>query len=818
MDTLVADLRYALRGLTRTPIVTIAAVTCLALGIGANASIFGVVDTLLFRAPPHVRGAKDLARVYFTHSSPVYGIYTTNTTTHPTYQDLRDHVASFALVAAYSHQRVSVGRGIEAREARSLLVTSAYFTLLGVEPAYGRFFVAAEDREGSRERVVVVSDAFARRFLGGGEAALGQTLRIGRGIYTVVGVTPAGFTGVDLERVDFWLPLHAAAHELLGPGLLNNRGAFWISILTRLHSDRSRPGAATEATVVYRRGARTAPPHDSAATVALGPIQLARGPMMNKSAEVSTWLAAVAVIVLLVACANVANLLLARSLQQQRAIAVRVAMGASRRRLLRQLLTESTLLAFAGGAAALLVTLWTGPVLRSFLLPDAIDLRSAVDLRVAVFAALVAAVASLLAGLAPALQTSRPNLTEALKGGRTEGRSPSRLRSGLLIAQVALTFVLLAGTGLFVRSLRGVEAIDLGFQADRVLTATMDVVAAGVPRAERTPLFLRMLERVQALPGVSAAAAAVGSPFGYTYGMSVTVPGRDSIPRLTTGGPYYQVVTPDYFAVMGSRMLLGRGFAAADATGPAVVVINETFSRLLWPDENDALGKCIRLGSSPECREIVGVVAEAKRYSVVEPPHLYVYLPLRSGDFGFDGNSSISALLVRTAARPEALAAAVQREMQSVAPDLPFANVIPLVDLVAPSLRPWRLGATMFGLFGALTLLLAAVGLYGVLAYSVTRRRREIGLRIALGASVTHIVQLIAGQGVRLVAIGLGAGLLGALAAGRAIRSLLYGVSPADPVVLVAVAAVLLIVAGLASLIPARRAARVDPMVILRSE
>ena len=817
MDILISDIRHALRSLARTPVVTLAAIACLALGIGANASIFGVVDTLLFRAPPHVRDADAVARVYFTQSSPLFGTFTTRSTSLPAYLDLRDHAPGFKAVAAYFEQEVSIGRGAEAREARSELVTHTYFTLLGVEPAYGRFFLDAEDQAESLDRVAVVSDAFARRLFGGGAAALGKELRIGLGIYTVVGVAPAGFVGPNLERVDIWLPLRRAAVELMGPGMVNNRGGFWLHILARLDPDRSRAAAASEATLVYRRGAVTARPRDSTTTVSLGPIQLARGPTMSQSARVSTWLAAVAAIVLLVACANVANLLLARSLNRQRETAIRLAIGASRLRLLRQLLTESVLLALAGGGAALLVTMWTGPILRSYLLPDAVDLRSAVDVRVAVFAALVAVVASLIAGLAPALQASRPNLTDALKGAKTDARAPSRLRAGLLVGQVALTFMLLAGAGLFVRSLRGAQAIDLGFEADRVLVATMDLAAVGVPRAERNRLFLQMLERLQALPTVRSAAAAVGSPFRSSHAMSVSVPGRDSIPRVPSGGPYYQAVTLDYFATMGTPIVRGRGFTTADLAGPPVVVVNETFARLVWPGET-AIGKCIRLGSNPECREIVGVVPEAKRFAVVEDPNLIVYLLFRPEDIASDFGATISAILLRPTGRPADLVTAVQREMQNTAPDLPFAGVMPLADLVAPSMRPWRLGATMFGLFGGLALVLAAVGLYGVLSYSVTRRRREIGLRVALGASVRHVVQLVVGQGLRLVAVGLAAGLLGSLAAGRAIKSLLYGVSPADPLVLAAVVALLLIVAGVASWVPARRASKVDPMVALRAE
>ncbi|MGH7568094.1 MAG: FtsX-like permease family protein [Gemmatimonadales bacterium] len=536
---------------------------------------------------------------------------------------------------------------------------------------------------------------------------------------------------------------------------------------------------------------------------------------MSQDAKVASWLAVVAAIVLLIACANVANILLARAVQRQREIAIRRAMGAGQRDLARQLLTESVLLALAGAGGAVLVALWTGPVVRAFLLRDVPAAATAVDERVLLFTAAIALFVGVLTGLAPALQVGREDLTHALKSGAGEGRfQRSKLRSLLLVGQVALTLALLVGAGLFARSLRSVVKIDLGFEPERVLTATMDLAAAGVSRADANALYLRMLERVQAVPGVEHAAAAVGSPFGWSHAMRVSEPGRDSLPRLKSGGPYYQAVTADYFRTMGTPLLRGRGFTPADRAGaPGVVVINETFARLVWPGE-DPVGKCVRLGSSRECREIVGVVPAAKRFAVIEEVTMHLYLPLPQSDF----SAPISALLVRPVGRPDDMVAAVQREMQGVQSNLPFARVVPLADLAAPSIRPWRLGTAMFGLFALLALVLSAVGLYGVLAYTVGQRTHELGVRIALGAQQDDVLRLVVGQGVRMAGLGIAVGAIVALLGGRAVASLLYGVSPHDPTVLSVAGGVLLAVAVLASYLPARRATKVDPMVALRTE
>src|SRR5205809_411238 len=705
------DLRYALRTFARTPALIAAAVACLALGIGANATIFGVVDTLLFRPPPHVQDPERVVRLYFRRHYPAFGTNTSSITGYPLYTLIRQSARSFDALAAYTYsQSASLGRGVDARRVHLVLASASYFPLLGVRPALGRFYSADEDRLGG-PAVVVLGYGFWRAAFQGDPGILARQLQLGRSSYTVVGVAPERFTGVNLENVDAWVPLTASTPELMGPGSLN-RGSYFLQIIGRLGPGGSERGEreatlAFRAEDVYSRG-------DSNAVALLGPVQHARGPEMSQNARVSLWLSAVSVIVLLVACANVANLLLARALQRQREIAVRLALGAARLRLARQLVTESVLLALAGGVAALLVSLWAGPVIRAFLLPDIPAVASAVDGRVLLFTGGVALLTGFLAGCVPALQVGRADLTPALKAGAREGRyRRSRLRSALLVGQVALTVTLIVGAGLFVRSLRNVQGQDFGFDPTHTLLATMDLRAAGYRPVEINQLNLQMLARLQVLPGVEAAAATIGHPFGWATGCSVSVPGRDSIPQLKAGGPYCQRVTPGYFAAMG---------------------------------------------------------------------------------------------------------APVHGAMQQTAANLPYAAVTPLADLVAPSIRPWRLGTTMFGLFAGLALVLAAVGLYSVLSYTVGQRSHEIGIRMAMGARRGNVLGLMVGQGVKIAALGAGIGAVVALAGGRVLSSLLYGVSPRDPLVLLGAALIPVVVAAVASYLPARRAAKVDPVLALRYE
>jgi putative ABC transport system permease protein len=816
MDALLQDLRYALRALGRTPTFTLAAVACFALGIGANATMFGVVDELMFKPPAHVRDPGRVVRLYFTETSSIFGRFTQPNTSYPAFTDLRDGVLTFENVAAFWRSSVDVGRGAGASRASGVLVSASYFPLLGVRPFLGRFFTADEDRPGGAP-VAVVGYAFWRQRFAGDTAALGRTLQLRNTLYRIIGVAPDGFTGADLQAVDIWLPVAVAGAATLGAEWLTNRGNFWIETLARLKPGANVAQAAAEATVVVRRAEPAAGNEkDPNAVVELGPIQAARGPRVSGDAKLSLWLAAVSATVLLIACANVANLLLARSLRRRREVAVRLALGAGRGRLARQFVTESMVLALVGAAAAVLVALWVGPLIRAYLLPKDAVVGAVLGPRVLAFAALLAVATGTLSGLLPAFQASRPDLTVALKAGEREGAyQRSRLRAALLVAQTSLTFVLLAGAGLFVRSLRNVLRTDIGLDAPHAMVVDVNVFNLGYPRPQVNALFQRLLERARNVPGVEDAALSLGGPFGSSFGRSFKVPGLDSIPRLKGGGPYVNAVSPEFFGAMGTRILSGRGFSDADREGSAkVAVVSQLMARLIWP-RGAALGQCIIVRGDSVCTEVVGIAANQIRYGVTEESSMQYYVPLaQSGPLDFGDRT----LWVRTRGDPHLLAGEVQRALAGAAPDLPYVSVRPLEDLVEPQYRPWRLGATAFGLFGGLALVLAAIGLYGVLAYTVVQRTQELGIRIALGAVPRDVFALVVRQGLTVAGIGVGLGVVLALAAGKVLSSLLYGVSPRDPVVLAVATAVLLAAAAVASWLPARRAARVDPVVALRSE
>ncbi len=808
IDALAQDLRYAVRAFSRSPGLVAAAVICLALGIGANATIFGVVDTLLFRPPPRVQDPGRVVRLYFRHHSPTLGTFASSTTGYPMYTSIRESARAFDAVAAFTYsQRASLGRGADARLVEVVLASASFFPVLGVQPALGRFYVADEDRPGG-PAVAVLGYAFWRAAFGGDSAIVGRQVQLGRGSYAVIGVAPDRFTGVNLQNVDLWVPLTTSTPELMGPNFLN-RGSYFLQIIGRLG-----PGGAAsaehEATLAYR-AEDVYSGRDSNAVAVLGPVQHARGPEISKDAKVSIWLAAVAVIVLLIACANVANLLLARSLQRQRDVAIRVALGAGWWRLTRQVLIESLVLAIAGGIAALFVTLWAGPLIRAFLLPNTPAFTEPLDARVIAFTAVVALLTGIVTGAVPAWQLARRDLTPALKAGAGEGRHQrSRLRSGLLVAQVALTVVLIIGAGLFTRSLRNVEGQNFGFDPVHTLLVTIDLRAAGYTRAQINAVHMQILARLEALPGIEAAAATVAHPLGYATAGSVSVPGRDSIPQLPSGGPYYQQVTPGYFAAIGTPVR-GRAFTSADRAG-SVAIVNETMARLLWPGEN-AIGKCFVPGDAKTCAEVIGVVTDARRFNAVEDVSMVYYVP-----FSGDSSQDLTALVVRARGRPEDWIAPVRSAIQETAPNLPFASVTPLSELLAPSIRPWRLGSAMFSGFALLALVLSAVGLYGVLAYVVTQRTHEMGVRVAMGAQRWDVLRLMVSHGVRVAAVGAALGALAGLVAGRVLSSLLYGVSPRDPLVLFAAVLVPVVVAAVASYLPARRASRVDPVVALRHE
>jgi putative ABC transport system permease protein len=824
MDAILQDLRYAVRGLMRSPGFSIAVILTLALGIGANTTMFGVLDTLLLKPPAHVRDPGRVQRVYLKRDFGGGETFTGQSTSFPAYESLRD-VPAFSATAASYFARMSLGRGADARPVTVRAVTASYFTLLGVRPALGRFFDSTEDHVGAAP-AAVVSDRYWRREMQGDTGVLRRTLPIGRFSYAVVGVAPEGFTGADLNEPDVWLPLRTASPDLNDVQALTSRNWFWIRVLARLAPGQTPAFATASASLAYRRAAAASERgRDTATAVLLGPIHQAWGPTMSGDAKVALWVGAVALVVLLVACANVANLLLARGLQRRREFAVRAGLGAGRARLMGQLLVESLVLALGGGAAGLLVALWGGAAVRAFLLPGLPSTTTLLDPRVLLFAAAAATLTGLLAGIAPAWQTSRADVAESLRsGGRDVTTTGGRLRSTLLATQVALTLVLLVGAGLFVRSLRNAEGLDYGLDLEHLLIADVDVRTGemsrtdspGGPNDPQSALYLRLLQRIQANPAVASAAVSVGTPYGWSHATDLRVAGLDSLPHVPSGGPYFNAVSADYFTTVGTRILLGRGFTAADEVqgAPRVAVVGRTFARLVWPGRSP-IGQCLYVGGDDSsCVVVVGVAADARSRGVTEDLTLFYYVP-----FGQHLVSPpINGLLIRTHGPARLVEGDVQHALQTAEAGIPYVRVESLIERIAPEWRSWRLGATMFSAFGLLALAIASLGLYAVTAYGVTQRVQEIGVRIALGAQRRDVVRLAVAQAARAGAVGAVAGLAGAVIVSRALGALLFDVAPSDPASVLAAVTTLLVVTAVAAWIPARRAAGVDPMEALRTE
>ncbi len=494
---------------------------------------------------------------------------------------------------------------------------------------------------------------------------------------------------------------------------------------------------------------------------------------------------------------------------------MRVALGAGRGRLVRLLLAESALLALGGAVAGLVAAQWGGALVRRTLLPDVDWAASAVDARVLAFTVAAVVVTTLLIGLVPAVRATRPGMGEALREGAREGGGRrSRLRIGLTMAQAALSAVLLVGAGAFVRSLTHARSLDLGIEPERVLAVSMQWPGAGeADRSARDARVDRSMEAIRTLPGVEHAAVAVGTPFRTRFQTRLRAEGWDSLPTLPGGGPNISAVSSDYFATLGVAILRGRGFTGADRAGSErVTVVNETMARTLWPS-SPAIGRCLYVGQATECTRVVGVAEDARRYALREPPAMQYYVPL-----GQESGMGGRMLLVRTRGEPDALAPTIRRTLLELEPSLRWVDIHAMQDFIDPLIRPWRLGATLFGLFGALALVVAAVGLYSVIAYGVAERTREVGVRLALGARAGDVVRLVVREGVLAGVVGLLVGLGLAVAAGSRLEPLLFETSPRSPAVLAVVAITLLAAAAVASLVPAWRATRIDPAVALRME
>jgi predicted permease len=814
----IEDVRYAARGFARRPALLLITTTALCIGIAANAIMFGVVDQLLLRAPSGVTAPEQVKRVYLretndgtTSSQPI--------TAYPLITALQQGVPAFSELAAFYRGTYSLGRGADARSVDVELVTGNYLNMLGVTPVIGRGFAPGEDTIPRGERVAVVSHGFWRGELGADRSAVGRSLHLAGNDYTIIGVAPEAFSGLDRRNVDLWVPISAMGAEEMGDEWHLSPGNWWVQAVGRLDTAASLEIAEAQATTVFREQLREWKQQwrDSSGTIVLGSIVGTRAPDgMTAEAKVSLWLMGVSLIVLLIACANVANLLIARAFDRRREIAVRLALGVSRGRLLRMLLTEAALLAVFAATAAMVVAYWGSRFVQGVLLPGIVWAGGVLDGRVLAFTLLVTVLCIVLAGSAPALQSMGLKLSNSLKSGaRQVGASRSGLRHALLGLQAALSIVLLIGAGLFVRSLHNVQARVVGIDLDRVLMITMSLSRAGFDAPRIAEIHERARDRLLRMPGIERAVVVRGTvPMRTANGFDLTIPGTES-PDLEGGGPYGAGVPPEFFATLGARITRGRNFLPEESRVPSrVMIVNELVADAYWPG-GDAVGQCVTVEGDDRCTEVVGVVENVMLFSLVRDDRALIYMPPAHPAVA---ERTPSALLVRTASDAQELIPSVGREIQRLAADMPHVNVRPYSELVAPQLRPWRLGATMFTLFGTIALVIAAVGLYSVMAYWVGQRTQEIGVRMALGAQRDSIVRMVVWQTSRAVVAGLIVGALVAALASRWLADLLYEISPRDPLVYGGAAAALAVAAVIASVVPARRSTAVDPVLALRAE
>jgi predicted permease len=816
------DTRYALRGLRLKPGFALAVIVTLGLGIGANATMFGSVDRMLIRPPAMITSAERTGRIFVPRT--FRGKDDINSYLgYRRFLDLKQNTTSFDAMTPYYTSRRAVGRGDATRMLNFAIADPDLWRMFDVKPVIGRFFSEDDNQPANPHHVLVLSYGYWQTRYGGHRDVLGEKLNVGALEYTVIGVAPEGFNGFDNTALSGFMPMASGAYDMTSGGRdpwYSTYNMTWFESFARRKPGVSLASANADLThahqLSYQKQLDAAPRLTPMALAKprgfLAPVLAARGPEPSSESKVATWLAGVALIVLLIACANVANLLLARALKRRREIAVRIALGVSRGRLLMQLLTESVLLAVLGGVTGLAIAQWGGVVLRRLFLDDnSTEISAFGDVRVMLFVVTLAAITGLITGLAPALQTGSGDVAATLKAGSREGTvQRSALRVGLLVAQAALSVVLLVGAGLFVRSLVNVKNIRLGYDADRLLWVDMDWRGMKVDSTEQVALRRQMIERVKTLPGIENAARAITVPFSSTWTLSLFVPGIDSVNKL--GNFSLQAGSPEILATMGTRIIRGRGLTAADRAGaPHVAVINETMAKTFWPGQ-DPIGKTMRVRSdTAPPTTIVGIAEDVRRGSLTEPEAHY-YLPIDQFRFSDDG------MFVRTAGDAADYAEAVRRSLQAMMPGVSYVTVTPMTKIMAYTTRSWRLGATMFAVFGALALLLAAIGLYSVIAYNVTQRTHEMGVRVALGAQARDVIRLIVREGLAIVIPGVALGMVVALVASRWLAPLLFNVSPKDPAVVSVVLATLVAVAVAASWIPATRAARVDPTEALRAD
>jgi predicted permease len=826
MNGLWQDIQWSMRGLRRDTAFTAFVVAALMLGMGANAAMFGIVDRLLVSGPPHIRDASRVVRLYLTTQPQGMRQFTTDGFGNVSYDIARQHATSFEAVAAYDVNDIIVGEGTEARRANGGFASATLFPLLGVEAALGRFFRDDENLPTSAQHVVVLGYGAWQSWFGGAPDVLGKAVTIGGDRYSVVGVAPRGFTGPQLGPVDAWLPINLQGSRM-GSDWQTTWNSQWLQIVGRLKPGVTIAKASDELTRILHRTYTGDESYVAAGRMFVAALSADRAGVEAPEITVVRWLFGVTLIVLLIACANVANLLLARGVRRSREVALRFALGARRSRLVRLLLVESMLLAIGGAAGGIAVAYSLGGLARRLIFAWVDWSTSPVDGSVLAASAVLAVVTGLAVGLLPAWRAVRADLTDALKQStRDGGGHRARARHALTIVQAALSVVLLVGAGLFVRSLWNVWTLPLGIDPERVMVVDptfarpplgqiQDLAAKDAERARRDAASLALVDDIRRIPGVNSASAAVGLPFGNRFTLTLRVPGLATVPRLKTGGPSVSAVSADYFATVGTRILRGRPFGPADRTGSEpVAIVSDTMAQTIWPGE-DPIGRCLISGErrTPPCSRIVGVAESTHQSALREPPVMHYYIP-----FGQEVDFGGTVLLVRSSGDPLLLGPAVRKTLIAADPTIRFVDLSTVQDKIDPQTKQWRIGATVFALSGLLALLVAAVGVYSVMSYLVADRTHEIGVRLALGARRTDVAKLILRGGIGMAVVGSVLGCVAALVASRTIEALLFNESARDPWVYAGASVVIMVVAGAAGVVPTLRANRISPLLALKAE
>ena len=810
------DISYAFRSLLKRPGFVSIAVITLALGIGANTAIFSLVNAVLLRSLP-VERPSEIVSVAVRGKDDSMSAFS-----YPNYRDFRDRNEVLSGLLVYRFVPLSLSRSGANERVWGFEVSGNYFDVLGVKAIKGRTFLPEEDKTPLTHPVAVISHESWQRRFGGDPDLVGKDVLLNNHQFKVIGIAPEGFKGTELVYTpEIWLTASMMEWAEPGANWLDDRNTRNFFAVGRLKLGTDARQAEASLNLLALSLAKEYPDTNEGMSIKIVPPGFIL-PELRGAVVSFTWVLMGAVgLVLLVTCTNLAGLMLARATDRRSEIAIRLAMGANRWRLIRQLLTESVLLSIVGGVAGMLLAVWIIQLLLAFKPPIdfPLSLDVAVDWRVLLFSLAVSLVAGAVFGLAPALQATRPGLSQALRETSAQGgASRTRLRSVLVVAQIAISLVVLISAGLVVRTLLQLQTMNPGFDPQNALTMSFDLGLQGYDKQRGQQFYRQLAERVQALPGVKSAAVSSYIPLSLNYNSrNIFVEGQpaqrgENVPLAMNGS-----AGPRYFETMRTPVIYGREFTDQDQNeSEQVAVVNETFVRRLMPNvssSSEALGKRISFGAAggPFIR-IVGVTPDGKYFNIAEDPRPFIWTPMAQ-----DYNSS-GILTVRTEGSPEPLLAAVRKEVQALDPNLPLFDVKTLSDHMRFALFPARVAATVLGVFGFVALLLSAIGIYGITSYTVAQRTHEIGIRLALGAQLSDVLGLVLRHGLKLTAIGAAIGLFGAYLATRAITSVLYGVSATDPLTFGLVSLLLIGVALLACYVPSRRATKVDPLIALRSE